>query len=163
MLVEAEEIVFGPDQDIEKFVIDHIDSAEKEIYLMVFWLTWKPIADALLRAHHRNVRLRILLVRRSFEEKLIDKHPIKEVNVPEYVVSSGLQKKCLKRYDGELLHHKIVLIDGNKILTGTCNFFNASLTRHEEHYMLLESFDLYNVFKSRFEFLWENRAADLEG
>ena len=96
MLVEAEEIVFGPDQDIEKFVIDHIDSAEKEIYLMVFWLTWKPIADALLRAHHRNVRLRILLDRRAFEEKLIDKHPIKEVNVPEYVVSSGLQKECLK-------------------------------------------------------------------
>jgi len=162
MLVEIEGVVFGPDQDIEKFIIDHIDGAKKEIYLMVFWLTWKPIADALLRAYHRNVELRVLLDRRSFEEKLVDRHLTKEVNVPEYMANSGLQKGCLKKYDGELLHHKIILIDGNKVLTGTCNFFNASLARHEEHYMLLESFDLYDVFKSRFEFLWKNRTVDLE-
>ena len=50
MQAKINELIFGPDQNIEKFVIDNINRAKKEIKMMVFWFTWKPIADALNKA-----------------------------------------------------------------------------------------------------------------
>tara|TARA_Y100000114_G_scaffold88634_2_gene82093 strand:- start:406 stop:885 length:480 start_codon:yes stop_codon:yes gene_type:complete len=152
MQAKINELIFGPDQNIEKFVIDNIDSAKQEIKMMVFWFTWKPIADALNRASERGVKISIILDSRSAEHKKKDVCKLNEVLVPD-ILSDKIETKI---YNGELLHHKIILIDKNIILTGTCNFFNGSLKRHEEHYMKITSEQLHTKFSQRFLFLKNN-------
>ncbi len=125
MLVDIEKIIFGPDENISDLVISEIDKAKNEIKVMAFWFTWKPIADALLAAHTRGVKVGLLLDSRSAEEKLKDVDKDRELVVPEYLSDNGILD--VRIYNGELLHHKIVLIDGDTVLTGTCNFFNASI------------------------------------
>tara|TARA_Y100000592_G_scaffold96953_1_gene166529 strand:- start:60200 stop:60679 length:480 start_codon:yes stop_codon:yes gene_type:complete len=151
MQAKINELIFGPDQDIEKFVIDNIDRAKQEIKMMVFWFTWKPIAEALNRASERGVNISIILDSRSAEDKKKDVCKLNEVLVPN-MLSDKIETRI---YNGELLHHKIILIDKNIILTGTCNFFNGSLKRHEEHYMKVTSDDLHARFLQRFMLLKE--------
>ena len=80
-----------------------------------------------------------------------DEPELDEINVPKYLWSKGLSNIMI--YSGELLHHKTILIDEDIVLTGTCNFFNASINRHEEVYMRIKSRELKNVFETRFETL----------
>ena len=162
MHAEIKKVCFGPDDNIAEFVIQQIDQAETNIKLMVFWLTWKPIADALLRAKKRNVEINIILDSRSAEKKQKDVDLQNEVVVPNYLNQNGIQEKDIKIYEGELLHHKVILIDKKFIMMGSSNFFNASLLRHEENYMLIESQELYDIFSKRFNFLWEQKTKQLD-
>lgn len=157
MKVEIKNLIFGPDDSIEQFVISEIDNAEKEIYFMVFWFTWKPIADAIIRANARGVSCKLLLDSRSTEIKLKD-CSAEEVVVPEYLVKNGLPLNNIRIYDGELLHHKIILLDSTKTMMGSCNFFNGSLNRHEESYMLIEGPDLNSSFLKRYQQLWKRNS-----
>tara|TARA_R100000152_G_C6781051_1_gene214816 strand:- start:4297 stop:4785 length:489 start_codon:yes stop_codon:yes gene_type:complete len=156
-LVNIEDLLLGPEQDIEHFVIQEIDKAEKKIHIMVFWFTWIPIANALLRAAHRGVDVKIILDKRSFEDKIKDVDQKRETNIPKYLIANGIDKNKIKMYNGELLHHKMIIIDKEKALTGTCNFFNASINRHDESYMLIRSRQFSSIFLKHFKYLWENK------
>ena len=146
-------ILFGPDEDIQSFIIEQISTAKKNIAVLAFWFTWKPIADSLIEAHQRGVNVRLVLDKRSCEVKLKDVDPVNELVVPKYLESCGISKEDILIYDGELMHHKTILIDDDIVLTGTCNFFNASINRHEEVFMLMRSKRLKDIFKTRFETL----------
>ena len=149
-MIEAKihKILFGPDEDIETFILNQIDLAKSSITMLVFWFTWKPIADKLNQAAKRGVDVRMILDSRSAEVKNKDVHPTNEVLIPKY-----LNDCKVHIYNGELLHHKTILIDEETVLTGTCNFFNASINRHEEYYMLIKSKELKKCFERRYEFL----------
>jgi len=155
--VSIEDILLGPEQDIERFIIQEIDKAEKKIHIMVFWFTWIPIANALLRAANRGVDIKIILDKRSFEDKMKDVDREKEANIPKYLIANGIDENRIKMYNGELLHHKMIIIDKEKTLTGTCNFFNASINRHDESYMLIRSRQFSSIFLEHFKYLWKKK------
>lgn len=149
------ELLFGPNEDIESLILNEIDAAYKSIRIMAFWFTWKPIANRLISAMHRGVDVEVLLDRRSAEVKMKDVDEVNETLIPEYLVEHGISHNRIHIYNGELLHHKIILIDKSTVLTGTCNFFNASINRHEEHYMSITSEELSRRFNNRFDLLKE--------
>ena len=159
MKVEIKKLLFGPNDNIEKFVIEEINKAKKEINIMVFWFTWKPIADALLRALARGVNINLILDSRSTEKKIQDVDVEKELIVPKYLLENGFKREKIKIYNGELLHHKIILFDDENVLMGSCNFFNGSIKRHEEHYMLAISDELYDTFYNKFKELWTQNSS----
>ena len=149
-MIEAQihKILFGPDDDIETFILNQIDLAKSSITMLVFWFTLKPIADRLNKAAKRGVEVKMILDSRSTEIKIKDVHPVNETLVPDY-----LEACKVHIYNGELLHHKTILIDDDIVLTGTCNFFNASINRHEENYMLIKSKQLKKQFEQRYKLL----------
>ena len=162
MLADIQKILFGPAENISDFVISEINKAQYQIKIMAFWFTWKPIADAILRAHSRGVKISLILDSRSAEEKLKDVDKERELIVPKYLIDNGINESDIKIYNGELLHHKIVLIDEDRVLTGSCNFFNASINRHEEHYMSIKSKELYDIFCRRYQHLWDHQTNKFE-
>ena len=161
--MKVDDLIFGPESDIASFVIQNIEAAQSDIKLMVFWFTWVPIADSLIAAHRRGVKVKMVLDSRSAERKNKDVDEKNEAIIPKYLSAAGFDEDQILIYDGELLHHKIILIDEDIVLTGTCNFFNASLNRHEEHYMKIQSEELHEKFNERFAYLegqstkWRNK------
>ena len=156
-MIEAkiDEIYFGPDEDIESFILKRLNSSRETIRVMAFWFTWKPIADCLIEANNRGIKVEVLLDSRSSEIKRMDVDKVNETLIPEYLTKHGIPQEHIHIYNGELLHHKIILIDKETVLTGTCNFFNASINRHEEHYMSIISSELLEKFNDRFNLLKE--------
>ena len=151
-MIEAKihKILFGPQDNIENFVVEQIGLATKSIKMMVFWFTWKPIVEALLKAAKKGIKIEIILDKRSAEVKQKDVDLENEVLVPEFISRYNFNNIKIFVYQGELLHYKTILIDDDIVTTGSCNFFNASLNRHEENYMLIESKKLNEKFTNKF-------------
>lgn len=58
----ASEVHFS---EIDKFIINQIDSAKRSVHVCVFIYEWQPIADALIRASQRGLEVEILTDYRS--------------------------------------------------------------------------------------------------
>tara|TARA_B100001094_G_C18188302_1_gene805380 strand:- start:37 stop:510 length:474 start_codon:yes stop_codon:yes gene_type:complete len=153
--VKVKQVVFSPQENIENFIIKNIDKSKQQLRIMAFWFTWEPFAKAVVRAYNRGVDVKMILDARSLEKKRIDVSK-EEIEVVPYFTDHGLGDK-IKIYSGELFHYKVILSDYKNVMNGSCNFFNASLKRHEENYMMMESSKLYSIFLEQFENLWENK------
>ena len=140
---------------MERFIVENIDASQDNLKVMAFWFTWRPIAEALLRAHNRGVKVRMILDSRSAEPKQKDVHEL-EMEVIPYFVENGMAQN-IRIYSGELLHYKVFMYDNERVINGSCNLFNASLNRHEENYMLMRSPDLYEIFDTQFEEIWRSK------
>jgi phosphatidylserine/phosphatidylglycerophosphate/cardiolipin synthase-like enzyme len=149
-MIEAKihRVLFGPTDNIEEFIGQELDNAKNSITMMIFWFTWKPLAQKIIEASHRGINIKILLDKRSTEVKLKDVDLANETLIPDFL--SGFDNIEVYIYQGELLHHKTILIDEDRVLNGSCNFFNASINRHEENYMSIQSKELKDKFYERF-------------
>ena len=152
----VKKVIFSPEEDMKEFFINKIGEAKKEIKLATFWFTWKPIALALSRAVERGVDVKIILDSRSLEKKEKDVHN-EEVEVVPYLLERGFTDR-IRIYDGEMLHYKLMLIDGRYVLSGSCNLFNASLNDTEEYCVETEGEELYEIFSKQFYKLWDNKS-----
>ncbi|MAH48858.1 hypothetical protein CMI37_23730 [Candidatus Pacearchaeota archaeon] len=156
MNTSVKRVIFSPEEDIKEFFIDEINEAKKEIKLATFWFTWKPIAYALSKALKKGVDIKIILDSRSLEKKQKDVHN-EEIETVPYLLEKGFVDR-IRIYNGEMLHYKLMLIDGRRVLNGSCNLFNASLNRTEEYCMVTEGEDLYEIFVKQFYKLWKDKS-----
>jgi len=130
-----------------KKVIPLIDGAKRSILMCMFEWRWykndfaHPVSlfnSALLRAHRRGVKVRILT---NYAE------------VIAFVTELGFNAK--KWPDKSLLHSKLLIIDGEKCVTGSHNITQSAFTSNIEISTILD--DTYDIkrFTDYFETLWK--------
>jgi len=54
------EALFFPNKDNELIIVDYLNKAKTEIVVCVFAITNNHLADALIAAHKRDVKIRVL-------------------------------------------------------------------------------------------------------
>lgn len=52
---QATECWFNQQHDLIGIILNEINNAKERVYLMHFWFTWKPIADALIIANNKGL------------------------------------------------------------------------------------------------------------
>ena len=55
---EIEKCLFNSVDNVIEEIIKTMSNATSSIYVMHFWFSWKPIADALISAHKRGVKIK---------------------------------------------------------------------------------------------------------
>jgi phosphatidylserine/phosphatidylglycerophosphate/cardiolipin synthase-like enzyme len=129
-----------------KKVIPLIDGAKRSILMCMFEWRWykddfsHPVSlfnSALLRAHRRGVKVRILT---------------NYVELIEFVTSLGFNAK--KWPDKSLLHSKFLIIDGEKCVIGSHNITQSAFTSNMETSIILDDPDDILRFSNYFEMLW---------
>jgi phosphatidylserine/phosphatidylglycerophosphate/cardiolipin synthase-like enzyme len=130
--------VFSPGEGHE--IVELIDSAEKSIDIEVYAFTSRDIVDALVRAKHRDVEIRIILdrINREMHDELL----AKGFNV----------KYATKAY--KTTHSKIMIIDNKKVLVGSHNFSNSALYKNREASVIISNSDVVAEFAEEFEMDW---------
>jgi|GEM_PF-3263114 len=63
--VIVEKTAFAPEQSICALLKEKIASARERVDVMVFLLEWKPLADLLIEAQKRGIKVRVLVDERS--------------------------------------------------------------------------------------------------
>ena len=66
-------------------IIKTITSATSSIYVMHFWFSWKPIADALIDAHKKGVKINVLTDQRSLVKYMQDNQTTYSISVLEFL------------------------------------------------------------------------------
>ncbi|HII92601.1 MAG TPA: endonuclease [Methanosarcina sp.] len=110
---------------------DMISNATSELYLTAYVLTDMSIVNKLKQALERGVQVEIYLYGDEFAQRneAVD-HILKLQNEFNYLI--------IHRVENEILHAKVLVVDGNKVLSGSANFTFSGMTNNYELGFLVE-------------------------
>ena len=150
---KIEKCLFNSDDDVVGEIIKTIEVATSSIYVMHFWFSWKPIADALIDAHKKGVQVNVLTDQRSLVKYMQDNQTTYSISVPEYLSDNGIERLAV--YFNHLMHHKIIIAD-DVLITGSLNLFKQSIHQDTESIIFIKSEDVCEFYKKEFESIFKN-------
>ncbi len=150
---EIEKCLFNSGDNVIEEIIKTMSNATSNIYVMHFWFSWKPIADALINAHKRGVKINILTDQRSLVKYMQDDHKTYSLSVPEYLFDNGIKRVAI--YFNQLMHHKVIIVDDIVIL-GSLNLFKISIYENSENIIFVKSKNICEFYKKEFESIFQN-------
>ncbi|KAG0279152.1 hypothetical protein BGZ95_002127 [Linnemannia exigua] len=137
--------VFFPSEDSFENFITTLSNAKKSLDICVFTITDNEVADIVIKAHERGVRVRII----SDDDKSDDLG----ADVKRFARDYGIPT----RVDGSPshMHHKFAIIDDGLVMTGSYNWTKGARYQNREDLCLTNSAKAVRAFKDEFEKLWD--------
>ncbi|BAL25781.1 phospholipase D family protein [Azoarcus sp. KH32C] len=125
------EVAFAPAGQPEALLVRVIGQAKSSIEVQAYSFTSRPIAAALIAAHRRGVRVRVLADERMNRRGT--------GNVLPDLVAAGIPVAFETRYAAA--HNKVLIADADgpvcTLATGSFNFTRAASTRNAENLIVL--------------------------
>ena len=130
---------YAPVENLERVDVALIASARSKIDLTAFSLTDWPIIDALIDAHRRGVRVRIVL-------DPTQRHAIDRLRE----IASNVRMKA----PGPYMHLKSYSIDGIILRSGSANLTASGLKQQDNDLVVIREATAAHAFDARFEQIW---------
>lgn len=115
-----------------------IDQAKLSVDVAIYSLSLNSVRDALIRAHDRGVRVRMVMESENMERA--DPQRLKDAGIP----------MLGDRREG-LMHNKFVVIDNREVWFGTMNFTDSGAYEDNNVIMRIRSVELAQNFTREFE------------
>ena len=119
--------LFSPKSETIPPLIDEIRSAKKSIYFMAFSYTHDELGEAMMDMYESGIT-----VRGVFDEKQISRHS-KYAKMEEI----GMQVR-IDESPGTM-HHKVIIIDEQTVITGSYNFSRNAETNNSENLLIIKN------------------------
>jgi phosphatidylserine/phosphatidylglycerophosphate/cardiolipin synthase-like enzyme len=143
-----QEVCFSPEEACDERLSAFIQSAKLSVDVAVFDVNLDQVVHQIL-VKSKKVPVRILVDRRQSRGP----HSL----VP-LMIKAGA--KVRTGHQRGIMHHKFVIVDGRRLMTGSFNFTNGAATKNQENQVYLETPSIVERFKRRFEQSWnEGRQA----
>lgn len=149
---EIEKCLFNSKDDVVNEIIKTIETARSSVYVMHFWFSWKPIADALITAHKKGVKVNVLTDQRSLVKYMQDSQTIYSISVPEHLSDNGIEKLAVHFKD--LMHHKVIISD-DVVILGSLNLFRQSIHENTENIIFIKSKIVCEFYRKEFESIFQ--------
>ena len=130
------DVRFSPNDKCLDFIVSVIDSAKSTINVQAYSYTAKCIAEALVRAKKRGVDVRILLDRSQLSAQGSQIYFSQNNNI--YVAID---------YVPGIAHNKVMIIDDEKVLTGSFNWTISAEKRNAENLLLITDKHIAKKYK----------------
>jgi len=147
----ASEVIFN--ENILNTIESQLKQSNKNIYIMHFWFTYKPLIDLLIEKNQKGLNVKVLVDFRTYLNKLEDKNKQFDISAVEYMLNNGIDCRVFK---GKMMHNKVILIDEDIVITGSANLYKESLFFHNENVIILNDKNVYTKYKDEFYRLWNN-------
>ncbi len=135
---------FSPGQDCVHRVISLFAHARQSAQVCVFTITDDRIADAMIEAHGRGLRIRVI----TDNMKALDRG-----SDIERLRRAGLE--VLEDRSEHHMHHKFALFDERLLLTGSFNWTRSATVYNQENVVITSELRLVRAFRDAFAELWE--------
>lgn len=119
-------------------ISDTLAEARLSIDLAVYEFNWQPLAEALLAAAERGVRVRVVTDTDSMQEPVV-----------QQLQAAGI--KVVEDARDAIMHNKFVVIDGAAVWTGSMNFTHSDAFRNDNNLLYLRSSRLAENYTREFE------------
>jgi len=121
-MASAVTVCFTPGGSCTDAIVQALNNAKRTILVQAYSFTSAPIAKALLGAHTRGVQVQVILDQSQRTEKYPSADFLANQGVPTMIDANHA-----------IAHNKIIIIDGETILTGSFNFTNAAQEKNAEN------------------------------
>lgn len=134
------QLYFSPNGGCTDAIVRELRKAQREVQVMAYSFTSKPIATALVDCHRRGVRVEVVLDKGQRGEKYTEADFIAHAGIPTYL-------------DGKhaIHHNKVVLIDDETVITGSFNFSSSAELRNAENLLVVRDPEMVR----RYRYEWQ--------
>jgi len=142
--VAGARVYFTPGDDAQAAVVAEIGKAKATVLVQTYSFTNVPIAKALAEAFARGVAVRVI----SDKENETSKY-----TALDFVAGKGVEVLVDEKV--KIAHNKVMVIDGQVVLTGSFNWTKAAQESNAENLLVLPNAELAAVYAAN----WEARKA----
>ncbi|MCA9551605.1 MAG: endonuclease, partial [Myxococcales bacterium] len=135
---------FSPGEGCRDAIIRHLGETERTLDLCVFTITDDRIADAVIDAHQRGVRVRLVTDDLKSEDRGSDVDRMARAGISVRTDLSDAH-----------MHHKFALFDRARLLTGSYNWTRSAFLENQENVLITNEARLVRAFSTAFESLWD--------
>jgi phosphatidylserine/phosphatidylglycerophosphate/cardiolipin synthase-like enzyme len=119
-------VFFSPDGGCTDAIVNELKYAQRTIDIQAYSFTSAPIAQAIVDAQKRGVKIRMILDKSQRTAKYTSATFLFNHDVPVFIDAKHA-----------IAHNKIILIDGTTILTGSFNFTKAAEQSNAENLLII--------------------------
>lgn len=133
-------VYFSPRGGCTAAIVDELDRARRSIRVQAYSFASAPIAKALVAAKRRGVDVAILMDKSQRLERY---------SSGDFVAHAGIATFI----DGAhaIAHNKVMIIDGETVLTGSFNFTRAAEDRNAENLLVIHNAALADKYGRNWE------------
>ena len=134
------DIHFSPDDNFRSTrLIPLLREAKQSIHMMAFSFTSQAIADELVALDQQGIDVKVVV-------------DSSQSGQPSSQFNDLLAQNLDIRRDGQAfkLHHKVIVIDGRIVVTGSYNFSENAESRNDENSVVIDTAEVAGIFEREF-------------
>jgi phosphatidylserine/phosphatidylglycerophosphate/cardiolipin synthase-like enzyme len=137
------QVLFSPEDDVMSRLVPLIEGAQDSVAFMAFSFTHDSLGAAMLGRAGAGVEVRGVFETRGSETEYSEMSRLACAGVPV-------------RQDGNpgTLHHKVLVIDGETVVTGSLNFSENADESNDENVVIVSNRDIAAQYLQEFERRW---------
>ena len=142
--VPAWQVCFSPQGGCTELVVQTLAQAKQTVLVQAYSFTSAPIAKALVAAKKRGVTVEVIL-----DKSQRTKH----YSEADFLAHAGIPVRIDAVH--AIAHNKVMVIDGETVITGSFNFTTAAEQHNAENLLVLHD----PVLAASYEANWHHHAA----
>lgn len=129
------ECYFAPEDGVEEKVVAKIAEARQQIAFLAFVFTSGPIAEMMGERLTAGAKVRGVIEKRSAGSNYSRHKSLNELGAEIYI-------------DGNpnTMHHKVIVVDGQLVMTGSYNFSASAEEKNDENLIMIHSPEIATMF-----------------
>lgn len=138
------EVHFSPGPACLDAITRQLEGSERHVDICVFTITDDRLASAILDAHGRGVRLRIVTDDDKAYDRGSDVHRLADAGIEVRVDQSDHH-----------MHHKFAVFDRETVVTGSYNWTRSAAQHNAENILVSDDDRLVKPYQRVFDEMWE--------
>jgi len=137
---------FAPEDNVEKILLKRILKAKKSIHFMAFSFTSNAIGEAMIKKFKQGVKVKGIFNRRGSRSRYSEFIKMKLEGIP---VSNKRNRNIIRN-----MHHKVIIIDGYRTITGSYNFSKNANKKNDENILIIDNREIAKKYLKEFNRLY---------
>jgi phosphatidylserine/phosphatidylglycerophosphate/cardiolipin synthase-like enzyme len=134
------EVYFSPNGGCTEAVVSTLNRATNTVLVQAYSFTSAPIAKAVVDAHKRGVRVRVILDKSQETEKY---------SSADFLANAGVLTMIDSAH--AIAHNKVMIVDNGTVITGSFNFTKGAEERNAENLLVIRDKKLAVKYKGNWE------------
>jgi phosphatidylserine/phosphatidylglycerophosphate/cardiolipin synthase-like enzyme len=119
---------FSPNGGCTEAIVEALNAAKATILVQAYSFTSAPIAKALVEAHKRHVDVQVILDKSQRSERYSGATFLSNEGIPVFIDAAH-----------KIAHNKVMVIDGNIVITGSFNFTKSAEEGNAENLLVISN------------------------
>ena len=148
LAIAENEALFSPEESIKETLLKEMGSATSTLELAIHEITSLDLAQALLKAKQRGVKVRIIADSKQAK--------VKSSQIT-YLIRQGIVVKVVGGKEKGMMNHRFAIFDGKRVVTGSFDWTDASAKWNYENVLILSDSEVVASYQKEFERLWREK------
>lgn len=142
-------VYFAPEDNVEKIIHDSIKKSEKSLKFMYFSFTSDVIGEVMIEKYIAGIEVRGVFEKKGSDTPYSEFIKMKIEGLPVRLDSNK-----------DIMHHKVLIIDNLKVITGSFNLSNNANIRNDENIIIIESPEIAAKYIEEFNRIYGKAGTD---